>query len=412
MSSISTRAQHGATKDSPSRRPSSPEGADRGISPASRRRSDLPRRLFPLVSLFLCALLVPLSALPQRAFADGLWNVGFTAIHLSRPEEGRAPAINVWYPTDSRRRRTVSLRSWSFQAANGADVAAGLFPVVLLSHPSAGTRFTHHDTASALAEHGFIVAAPEHAGDNLDNMPGYGTWKSLAERRDDLVRTLDIILSEERFASSVRPGAVGVLGFGTGGTAALLLGGALPDCGLWRGYCRRDRNVRDPYCNDWARERITREMCPSLPLRPSLADTRFRSVATVSPAYTMLFSSRALEYFHPPLLLVWGDSERTGEPASEREAMARRFPHAPETLVLAGADGGAFMAPCPEALAEELPELCYSVSPQERAAIHERLVEGLAAFFTRTLVTNGPGYIPDPPVFEVSGPPEPPRKDR
>lgn len=65
------------------------------------------------------------------------------------------------------------------------------------------------------------------------------------------------------------------------------------------------------------------------------------------------------------------------------------------------------MAPCPEDLLNELPELCYSVDPGTRRQVHGRLMAALGDFFNRTLVQKLPRTLPEPPTFELVGPPRP-----
>ena len=55
------------------------------------------------------------------------------------------------------------------------------------------------------------------------------------------------------------------------------------------------------------------------------------------------------------------------------------------------------MAPCPDSMIEELPEICRSVSGEERAAIHEEFVREVGAFFRHTLSEGEPAVIPQPP---------------
>ena len=52
------------------------------------------------------------------------------------------------------------------QTRAGATIAEGLFPLVIISHGHAGSRFGHHDLAEQLARAGYVVAAVEHAGDS------------------------------------------------------------------------------------------------------------------------------------------------------------------------------------------------------------------------------------------------------
>ena len=363
--------------------------------------------------LFCFLLLCPVMLFcPCNEAEAARHNVGFVNLGISLPERELNLDINVWYPTESRRRRTFKFQSWTFRAASRAAVSPGTWPLVLLSHPSSGNRLTHHTTASALAACGFIVAAMTHPDDNLDNMPDIASWDLFVHRVRDMGLLIDILLKEERFAASIDRERIGVLGFGTGAATALLLGGALPDCTQWKNFCRDNTSLRNPYCNEWARERISRNICPSLPLRQSMADVRIKACALVEPAFTALFSRESLSWYYPPTLLVQGQAGRDQTLEREDALFATRFGRTIRRLNIAAADEAAFMAPCPDPLLKELPELCYSVDDRLRSEIHEQLVSALDSFFTATLVRRPPQAMPDPPVFEFVGPVQPERPIR
>lgn len=315
------------------------------------------------------------------------------------PDDALRFDINVWYPTDSRRRRLLDYQGWTFRAAVRADVREGRHPLILFSHPSSGNRFTHHDAARGLAARGFIVAAVTHPFDNLDAMRNPYSMVMLARRVRDLSVTLDLLLADETFGPHIDTGRIGVAGLGAGATAAFLLGGALPDCSLWKNFCQKE-DTRDPYCNPWGREAVEKNICPDLPLQASLADTRIRAVAAVEPGFGVLFSQRALASFHPPVLLVFGDREDHESIAKERIMLPGRFGRIVETRYVNRANLEAFMSPCPDTLARELPELCLGVDAETRGFAQERLVTYLADFFTRTLVNTVPRAMPDPPSPE------------
>ena len=56
-------------------------------------------------------------------------------------------------------------------ATRGAPIGEGRYGLILLSHGTGGGRLNHRDTAIRLAETGYIVAAPEHAGDSWRDEP-------------------------------------------------------------------------------------------------------------------------------------------------------------------------------------------------------------------------------------------------
>lgn len=313
--------------------------------------------------------------------------------------------INVWYP-GTRQPRELSYTPWTLYAARNGRPAEGRFPLLLLSHATPGTRFSHHDTAARLAARGFVVAAPAHAHDSMHNMDDLFTWPQLENRAKELSATIRILLDDKELAASIDPGRIGVLGFGTGATTALLLGGALPDCVPWSGYCSR-AGAGDAYCNPWVREKID-AMCAAFPLRRSPADPRIKAVAAVAPGYGMLFGPASFRHFYPPLLLVVAGAEKLDRADFHARAIARVPGLKATVLELPQADTGALMAPCPPSIASELPELCLSVPPETRAALAQRLDDALADFFLRHLGSSAHvPVIPAPPDLTPPAPKPP-----
>lgn len=375
------------------------------LSPLSavfaHRRPSVPRPLRALLAVaLLCGtLLAVLSPAPARA--EETYRVGLRTLGFWLPDDGVRLDVNVWYPTNWTPRE-LRFPPWRVEAARNSDAVAGRFPLIVLSHPSAGTRFSYHDTAAWLAEHGFVVAAPTHARDCMRNMDQLHTWQQFAGRLKDTGALIDQLLRHEKLGKSIDPQRIGFLGFGAGGTTGLLLGGALPDCERLDVYCAA-ASPQDPYCNSWARRQLVK-LCNKLPLTVSPADTRIKVVAAVNPTHLMLFDT-GLRWFHPRLLLV--SAAQDGDSDSRlTEELARRLAQRARFLRLPDADGGALLAPCPPSLAEELPELCLSVTPQERFRQQELLRQELLAFFLQWLGSseNIP-VIPAPP--DLTPKPEP-----
>lgn len=361
-----------------------------------------PRQTARRFSLFLlCAALV-LLALPHGLRAEGTYRVGMRTLGYWLPESAVRLDVNVWYPT-TWTPRELHYAPWRLQAAPNSTPAPGRFPLILLSHPSSGTSFSYHDTGTWLAEHGFVVAAPTHAHDCMRNMDQLHTWAQFSTRVRELRTLLDRLLQHEQLGACIDPQRVGILGFGSGGTTGLLMGGALPDCAPLDAHCRV-AGIQDDYCNVWSRRQLDK-LCAHLPLTASLADPRIRVVAAVNPSHAMLFPPSALRHFYPRLLLVSAGLHDNSDSRLTAE-LARHFPTPPQYLHLPRADQGAFMAPCPPALSEDLPELCRSVTAEERLQEQEKLRRGLLSFFLQWLGRSGAvPAIPDPP--DLTPPPPP-----
>ncbi len=340
------------------------------------------------------SVLLILLACPS-AYADTVYHVGFRTLGQWLPEGSLRLDVNIWYPS-IRPPRDLNYSPWKFAAALGGKPVEERFPLLLLSHDTAGNRFTYHDTATMLASLGFVVAVPNHPRDNMDNMDDLFTWRQLDSRVRELVGTIDLLLATPDMESCIDRTRMGVIGFGAGGTAALLLGGALPNCDYWPAYCD-NTNAFDMYCHIWARNRINL-LCKHLPLTKSLADSRVKAVAAISPAFGMLFSHSSFRWFYPPLLLIAAGNDSMNPPSLHARRFFELVNKKARWLLLPQADAGALMAPCPASLADELPEMCRSVPPEIKADVHKSMHKALQDFFLHYLGSNTDvPSIPPPP---------------
>lgn len=357
-----------------------------------------------LCAAALSALLLLLASIAGANAAEA-YKPAFRTLGELTGEPALRLDINVWYP-GTRAPRELSYTPWTLYAARNGRPAVGRFPLLLLSHATPGTRFSYHDTAARLAARGFVVAAPAHARDSMHNMDDLFTWAQLENRVKELTGTIDVLLADKELSASIDPARIGVLGFGTGAAAALLLGGALPDCAPWGQYCAQ-AGPGDAYCNPWVRGKID-AICAGFPLTRSLADQRVKAVAAVAPGYGLLFGPGSFRHFYPPLLLVVAGAEKVDRAELHAGAIARLPGLKATVLELPEADTGALMAPCPPSIAAELPELCTSVTAETRSALGRRLDAALTDFFLRHLGSAGNvPHIPPPPDLTPPAPEKP-----
>lgn len=328
---------------------------------------------------------------------------GIKTLGIWLPDANVRLNINVWYPS-VRKATVVNYNPWKIIASRNGKEAVGRFPLLLLSHDSPSGRFSHHGLAALLARSGFVVVAPTHHGDNTNNMQNLFSLQQLTQRVMQMKTTLDTVLLHPETMHSIDPDRIGILGFGTGGTTALLMGGALLSKDGWANYCAKAGKA-DTYCSSWAAARM-QELVQALPLKASLADQRIKAVAAIAPAYGMLFTQQSLQYFYPPLLLVRAEKDRVNRSPWHADALRGLFAKVPQFYTIPDADAASLSAPCPPAFQRELPEQCNSVSAAERSTIHSHLESAVSKFFLQILGdrTNLPN-IPPPP--DLTPPPAP-----
>ena len=129
----------------------------------------------------------------------------------------------VFYPTAA---TAAPTKRGAFTVNIAADSAPerGNGRLIVISHGSGASAWVYNDLAQHLVTAGFIVAIPEHAGDNWHDHSKIGprSWKL---RPLEVSRAIDAITQDTRFAPLVDAQRVGVWGMSSGGHTALTLAG-------------------------------------------------------------------------------------------------------------------------------------------------------------------------------------------
>ncbi|MDE5832604.1 MAG: dienelactone hydrolase family protein [Desulfovibrio sp.] len=306
------------------------------------------------------------------------YNAGFRTAGDWMEDGKNRMDLNIWYPA-KKGEREIAVSPWIFSGAPNAKCAAGKFPVIVLSHPTPGNRFVHHELCAHMARRGYIVVAPTHPRDNLDNMDDLYTWKQLVRRAENINRAIEIIMNFPDIKESIREGSIGFIGFGAGGAAGLLLGGAVPNCANWHNYCEK-AGSRDIYCQKWAKNRVN-EMCSDLPLDEKIVNPLISASAIVAPGYGMMFDQYSFEHYLPETLMIGTGADQIDTLKMHCEPIARSLGKRARYYELPSADLGALLSRCPPSLEAEMPDLCLSVTPEQRRTIQRDLSSALDAFF-------------------------------
>lgn len=141
---------------------------------------------------------------------------------MTEMKAGNLP-VTLVYPTEARN-TAHAFGPFRIEAALGAAPRRGNGRLVVLSHGSAGSAIAHFDLARTLADAGFVVATPEHEGDNWRDkrLAGPESWK---RRPGEITQTIDAVLKDARFAPLLKGDRVGVHGMSAGGVTGLTLAG-------------------------------------------------------------------------------------------------------------------------------------------------------------------------------------------
>lgn len=307
----------------------------------------------------------------------GLWSLLAPAVHaaglafIDVPADAQGPALRgvVWSPC-AQPARSITLPPLVLQGVRDCPVDGKHLRLIAMSHGSGGSALSHHDTAQALADAGFVVAAVHHPGDNFQDLSRQGRLSVFATRPEDLRRLVDYMLGRWPGRAALASEWVGAFGFSRGGYTALVLAGANPDWTLRRDLCPAGSPV--PLC---------REIADGAVPPASLPDPRIRAAVVVDPL--SVFDARGLRNVRIPVQLWASELGGDGVTPDGVAAVRHGLPTAPDWHVARGAAHFAFLAPCSDGMARQAPEICRDGPGFDRATFHERFNTAVVAFFRR-----------------------------
>ncbi len=302
--------------------------------------------------------------------------IAIDRLEVKDPVSGQPAEAIIWYPTQTEPTR-LQVGPYTIEAAKEGTVPAELRGLIVISHGSGGGQLSHLDMAMALAEAGYLVAAPRHPGDSAGDDGAAGSWQVMAGRPQTISAVIDAAFTDARYQEALAGAKVGIVGFSAGGYTALTLVGARPALRNVVDHCAA--HPEDGYCGLAEAERSDEDMKRPL---GNLQDRRIEAAAVLAPR-TAAFSDDAFATISVPMLVFRAEQDALLAFPLHADRVRRLLPTAPEYRVAAGAGHDAFLMPNqPEA--EGAPA---SGDPPgfDRAAFHTALNKELIAFFNRTL---------------------------
>lgn len=152
---------------------------------------------------------------------------GMRAMTVRHAEHPSMP-VALFYPSLSPTKK-MDLGPYAPVLAFNGSPELPLKGVILLSHGSGGSHFVHVNLAIRLAKSGYLVAAPQHTGDNWSDRSLVFTQDYFAERTRQLSRLLDALLVDAYWGEHIVGLKIGALGHSAGGFSVLALAGGVAD---------------------------------------------------------------------------------------------------------------------------------------------------------------------------------------
>ena len=291
-----------------------------------------------------------------------------------------AVPLKVWYPA------TVPSETWqagpyTIHATQGAPVAPGHHPLVLISHGSGGSEFGHTDLAEKLAQNGYIVAVPRHLGDSYDHPEGRGSDVQLLGRPWQAKSALDAVLAAPAFKDAIDARRIGMAGFSAGAYTTLVMAGGRPDFAVHKAHCQAHPEDRDPCPAGAASElRVTR------PGWKMPEEQRIRAAVVMAPM-AVGFDAKSVSGIKIPLLVYKAQDDQILHNQWNADHLLALLPPSTEHGALPGGHY-VFLNACGEALRKEAPDICIDPVDVDRAALHVKLDAQILDFFNRKLGGN------------------------
>lgn len=325
------------------------------------------RRLF--LSSVLISLITPAVA-----------TVGFQQFAV--PDAAGLPiSVFVWYPSNDAA-TTQQLGGFDQTVSVNGHVLGRALPMILISHGTGGGAGSHYDTALALAQAGFVVAAPTHTGDNYLDQSYVGNRKDLTDRPRQVKVVLDYMLTIWPGHDRLDPSRIGMFGFSLGAFTTLVESGGAPDSNRMIELCSQRPGA--PEC-DFVRQRKGDQLEKATTASTWVHDVRVRAAVVAAPAVSYLFGPGSLRAVNIPIQL-WRASNDAQVPDEWNTAIIRReLPRDPEEHVVPSAGHFVFLPPCTDALAKQVPQICTDNAGFDRAAFHRTFNAAVVAFFDKIL---------------------------
>ncbi|WP_437736038.1 alpha/beta hydrolase family protein [Sorangium sp. So ce1335] len=250
----------------------------------------------------------------------------------------------------------VSMGPYTLDVSLDAPLPGGPSPLVVVSHGRSGTPLAYRTLASHLAQSGYLVAMPEHPGDNRHDQSLSDAIENLENRPRHIRLTLDTLCSDAEIGPRLQRDSVALIGHSMGGYAALAVAGAQP----WAGLGRR--------------------------LQVTTRDPRVKALVLMSPATSWFVPNDALQDVTVPIFLLVAEHDRI-TPRWQGQLVLDLVPDRAQVTyeVVENAGHFSFLSPFPPSM--NTPGFLPASDPPgfDREAFHRRLQRDVLGFLDASL---------------------------
>ena len=305
--------------------------------------------------------------------------------------------ITVFYPSGGTA-TPVQRGPFSLQVAVDGTTQPGNRRLIVISHGSGAAPWVQTDLAQHLVQAGYIVALPEHVGDNWHDMDKVGpeSWKL---RPLEVSRAIDVLARDARLGPLFDATRVGMHGMSAGGHTALTLAGGRWSKARLLAHC--EANLAEDFvaCTgaatelsggplDGLKKAIALPLIHSHltgdPVSYGHTDARIKAVLSAVP-FAADFDPQSLANPAIPLGLIQARQDRWLVPRFHSAPVIAQCKSCTVVADLPMAGHGALLAPLPPDLEGRIGRLLADPPGFQRAEL-PMLYQRIEAFFNKHLL--------------------------
>lgn len=176
-------------------------------------------------------------------------------VGMAETQLGGVP-VTLVYPT-AEPAKHLTQASFQIDVAVDAPPTSGPHRLVVMSHGNGGIALADHALAATLARAGFVVAQPQHAGDNHADMSkaGPASWDT---RPLEISKVIDALAASPDWKPLLQLDKVGVHGMSAGGGTALVMAGARWSVLDMARHCAKHADEDAGFCFNGAADPVAR----------------------------------------------------------------------------------------------------------------------------------------------------------
>lgn len=279
----------------------------------------------------------------------GPWAAGTLEGTMSR-ESGEEMAVQVWYPAQEPDDDTAARYAYDGLVSGtalqtSAPDCASPRPVVVFSHGNQGIRWQSIFYTEHLASRGWVVVAPDHAGNTFLDYDDTRMAEMAVLRPSDVAGAFDWLLEQVQDQGSALAGCAdpeagyAVSGHSYGGYTSVAVAGATLDVAGLAAWCGSSDEEGCAVLDAWIDEHPGEDVA-------DFSDARAWASVPMTPAGAAIFGA-GVASVHAPMLILAGSQDDTTPADTEAQPIYEGLTVAPRGLaVVEGAGHLSFSDAC------------------------------------------------------------------